>query len=142
MNKEHKHQVKFDDSTLKALFKNFTEEEVPPGIKSRAMSRILNDWTEQAIGYSPLISKTNRWWLLGICAVLLTVTFLVDATVLSSYWQQITGSTTLANLSSLSQGFASIGDSFGKLPPILYFTALGLLALLGIDRFLNRLANN
>jgi hypothetical protein len=116
-------------------------DEAPPSLKSATMNRVFSDWAENANTYKPMINHNNRWWILGGFAALLAISFLIDATEIIDFWNQINSNNSLLNLSHVFDSMGKVGATMQSLPSIVYFTLAGLVALLGIDRFFNRLAN-
>ncbi|WP_439184166.1 hypothetical protein [Carboxylicivirga taeanensis] len=141
MNKENKHSAEETDKMIKNLFNDFSLEEAPESIKTETMNRVFSDWTENAIDYQPIINKNNRWWIIGGFAALLAISFLFDASVIINYWNQISSNNSFIDFSQLSGNLGTISTAMQKMPSIVYFTAAGIIILIGIDRFFNRLAN-
>ncbi|MCU4175067.1 hypothetical protein [Carboxylicivirga sp. N1Y90] len=130
-----------DDKLIRDLFEDFTPEEAPESIKQNAMNRVLHDWAEKPPAYNSLINKNNRWWILGGFAAVLALTFLVDASVISNYLGQFKLSSELIDFSSVNESLGSFFSFAGQIPSIIYFIGIGILILLGMDKFFNRLAN-
>ncbi|WP_430813115.1 hypothetical protein [Carboxylicivirga sp. RSCT41] len=141
MTEKKKHTEDLNDQIIKDLFNDFAPEQAPDSLKVNAMDKVFKDWTAQNLEYKPLINKGNRWWMLGGFAALLAISFLVDASVLVNYWKELNFDGAFINMDSINKQLGSMATALRSLPTIIYFTILGLLALLGIDRFFNRLAN-
>ena len=141
MDNNKKHNEELSDQMIQRLFDDFSLDEVPPSLKSATMNRVFSDWAENANAYKPLINRNNRWWILGGFAALLATSFLIDATEIIDFWNQINSNNSLINLPQLFNSMGQIGKTMQSLPSIVYFTLAGLLALLALDRLFNRLAN-
>ncbi|MCT4646765.1 MAG: hypothetical protein N4A74_17375 [Carboxylicivirga sp.] len=141
MKEEDINRDKIEDQLLKDLFQDFEPELAPESLKQATMNRVLKDWTENSVAYKPLINKSNRLWLLGGFAALLAITFMVDASVLVNYWEQLNIDTSLIDFSSIGSGFDYVGGVFKSLPTIMYFIAIGVLGLLGMDQLFSKLSN-
>ncbi len=141
MENKQKHSEELSDQMIKELFNNFCIEEAPKSLKTETMNRVFSDWTEHANTYKPIINKNNRWWLLGGFAALLSISFLIDSSVIIDYWNQVKLNNSFIDLSALFKNMGKVGTTIQSLPSIVYFTLGGIILLLGIDRFFNRLAN-
>ncbi|MCU4157472.1 hypothetical protein J1N10_15955 [Carboxylicivirga sp. A043] len=141
MTDKRKHTEDIDDQIIKDLFNGYSVEQAPDSLKSNTMDKVFKDWTAQKVEYKPLINNSNRWWILGSFAALLAISFLVDATVIIDYWNELKPDTTFINMDSFNKQLGDMALALKNLPSIVYFTVIGLFALLGIDRFFNRLAN-
>ncbi|WP_289054547.1 hypothetical protein [Carboxylicivirga marina] len=141
MKKRLNHNENINDQLIKDLFKDFKLEQAPGTLKVQTMDKVFNHWTETSINYKPIINKNNRWWMIGGFAALLSISFLVDSSVIIEYWKQLNADSAYIDMDSLSKQMGSISLSFKNIPSIVYFTIVGIFALLGIDRFFNRLAN-
>lgn len=140
MKKEANNQ-KDTDQIIRDIFKDFEYEQAPPSIKSSAMNKVFNEWTNNAINYKPIINKSNRWWILGTFSAMLALSFLVDASVIINYWQNLMADSDFVDFQLLNQQMGSISLAFKSMPSVVYFTCIGIAALLLIDRFFSRLAN-
>ncbi|MBS2213981.1 hypothetical protein KEM09_21410 [Carboxylicivirga mesophila] len=141
MKEKDKYSEDIHDELIKDLFKEYSLEEAPASLKSETMNRVFSDWTENALSYKPIINKRNRLWMIGGFAALLAISFLIDASVIIDYWNKINVNNSIIDLSKIYKQMGSLGTTMNSLPSIIYFTIAGILALLGIDRFFNRLAN-
>lgn len=141
MKEEEANKDKIDDRLIRDLFNDFEPDQAPESLKQDTMNRVLKDWTENAVAYKPIINKQNRLWLLGGFAALLAITFMVDASVLIEYWNQLNIDTSSIDFSSVGSGFDYVGNVIMSLPSILYFIAIGILGLLGIDHLFSKLSN-
>jgi len=141
MKEEDKYQDNIDDQIIKDLFNEFEPELAPESLKQDTMNRVLKDWTENSVGYKPLINKQNRFWLLGGFAALLAITFLADSSVIANYWSQLNIDTSVIDLSGFSNSLSYAGNILKSLPSILYFIGIGVLGLLGIDQLFSKLSN-
>jgi hypothetical protein len=141
MTDKKKHTEDINDQIIKDLFNDFSTDQAPDSLKVNAMDKVFKDWTAQKLEYKPLINHSNRWWILGGFAALLAISFLVDASILINYWKQLNLNNAFVNMDSINKQLGDIALTLKSLPTIVYFTLIGLFALLGIDRFFNRLAN-
>lgn len=139
-NKKHINQ-EYDDKLIRDLFNDFTPEEAPESIKQNAMNRVLHDWVEKPKTYDALINKSNRWWILGGFAIILALTFIIDASLMSQYFSQLNLSSELIDFSSVNESLKNFFAFASRVPSIIYFIGLGILMLLGLDKFFSRLAN-
>lgn len=141
MTDKNKHTEDINDQIIKDLFNSYSTEQAPDSLKINAMDKVFKHWSAQKVEYKPLINSTNRWWILGGFAALLAISFLVDASVIIDYWKELNLDIAFLNMESINKQLGDIALTFKNLPTIVYFTLIGLFALLGIDRFFNRLAN-
>ena len=130
-----------DDKLIRELFKDFAPEEAPESIKQNAMNRVLHEWVEKPQSYQPIINKQNRWWIIGSAMAILAITFLADATVIQQYLSEFGINTKLFDISSINKSFKQVFTVFAQIPSMVYFVAIGIVFLLGLDKILNRLAN-
>jgi len=129
-----------EDKLIKELFQEFSPEEAPELLKQTTMNRVFKDWSENPVVYKPIINKTNRIWVVGGLVALLALTFLMDATVLLEYWNDLDINATYLDVGAINKGLSSLSHTIQNLPSILYFVGIGLVFILGIDRLFNRLA--
>ncbi|MCG8580691.1 MAG: hypothetical protein MI866_12275 [Bacteroidales bacterium] len=141
MTDKNKNTENINDQIIKDLFNDFSPEQAPESLKANAMDKVFKDWTAQKVEYKPLINQGNRWWILGGFAALLAISFMVDASVIVNYWKELNFDSAFINMDSVNKQLGDIVSTLKSLPTIVYFTTIGLVALLGIDRFFNRLAN-
>jgi len=141
MKHSNKNNNDIDDQMIRDLFKDFSPEKAPDSLKQSTMNQVFQDWGEHPVVYKPIINKTNRWWIIGGFMVLLSITFLTDSSLLVNYWNSLNINNSLVDLNTINKSLGSVGSTIKTLPTIVYFIAIGIIALLGIDRLFNRLAN-
>jgi len=141
MKKTDKNNFDINDKLIKELFQDFIPEKAPETLKQTTMNKVFKDWSENPVVYKPIINKTNRLWIVGGFIALLAITFLIDASLLIEYWNKLNIDSSTIDFNSINKSFGNVGSTLMSLPSILYFIILGVMVLLGIDRFFSRLAN-
>ncbi len=128
-----------DDQMLRDFFRDFKPDESPESLKKIVMSQVLESWANKPVESKGIFSSEARvWYLLGI-SILLVMSYLTDAQTLGKYWIQLWQSSP-EYLKLITQIFNPIIKPLATLPPMLWFTSIGVLILLAIDKVFSSLS--
>jgi hypothetical protein len=139
--KRKANNIENDNPFLNELFTHFEPDKGSYEIKRKTMDRVLQDWAENPVVINPVINKYNRLWVtLGIMA-LVVITYMYDMSEFEGFGHFMMSFFGFLSFSSLKELFATSFSFLGEIPQVVVLLVIGMTALLGLDRLLNRLAN-
>ncbi len=132
------HINKDEEQLIKDLFEGYEPSEPSKDFTKLTMDKVLHEWSSQPIKNNIKISTSNKVWIIvAACLAALLVYFfdvknIADETALASSFNMINLQETMHQL------LRSVCVGFEKIPSILYVIALGVSALLILDKTIQK----